>query len=101
MACRQLKKTDNATAYTNRGSTRYEAADYRGAAEDFSKAISLQADYTFAWNNRAAAYLKLEDYKKAAADAGKAISLNPQYAEAYLNRGHAREMLREADGACH
>ncbi|HEY0092322.1 MAG TPA: hypothetical protein VGB43_07545, partial [Flavobacterium sp.] len=43
---------------------------------------------------------KQKDYKGSSDDCSKAIQLNPSYGEAYLNRGIAKEMLRDAPGAC-
>ena len=62
----------------NRGEAKYQAEDYFGAIEDFSKVIELDASiYSvyFAYFGRGQAKSKIEDFLGAIDDYGKAIKL--------------------------
>lgn len=72
------------------GIVRYEQADYRGAIEDFTKAIQLNPDYADAYGYRSDTHLYLEEYQDAIADATKAIRLAPQNPSPYNARCYAR-----------
>jgi len=79
--------------YFNSGKAKYKLKDYRGAIQDYNKAIELNPKYPEAYNNRGFAKVELKDYKAAIQDYTKAIELNPNYADAYNNRGIAKAQL--------
>ena len=87
-------------AYNNRGSAKFEKKDYKGAIEDFSKAIMLNDDYLAAYNNIGSTKIKMKDYKGAIEDFDKLIKRDASYGYAYLNRGIAKEELRMFKEAC-
>ena len=89
-----------ATQYFNQGVEKYEAGNYQGAIDDWSKAIEINPQNANTYNNRGSAKDDLGDYQGAIADYTKAIEINPQYANAYQNRGIARELVNDLEGAC-
>jgi tetratricopeptide (TPR) repeat protein len=81
---------------------KYQNKDYQGALADYSKAISLDPNYTNAYVNRG--FLqndKLNDIQGALADFNKAIALDPNYASyAYAGRGFLKyDKLNDTPGA--
>ncbi|AGY57092.1 tetratricopeptide repeat protein [Gloeobacter kilaueensis] len=76
-------------AYVNRGITRYLMRDLRGAADDFSQAISFKDDYADAYFDRAAIYRDLKEYDLAIADYQRYLQLAPNAPDA----DQARELL--------
>ncbi|MDD9797976.1 MAG: tetratricopeptide repeat protein, partial [Alphaproteobacteria bacterium] len=66
-----------AREYFDSGYEKGRAGDYKGAIEDFNKAIELKPDYTIAYDNRGYANSRLENYLQALADYDKAIKLDP------------------------
>ncbi len=91
----------NVEDYFNKGIEKFDLRDYKGAIEEFTKAIELN-DLKFpeAYFNRGVAKFKLEDYKGAVIDYAKAIENKPDYAKAYYNRGVAKIKLGEKESAC-
>ena len=86
--------------YFTRGLAKYDLEYYKGAVEDFNKAIQLKPDYADAYFNRGFAKNYLRDYKGAIVDLNKAIQLKPDYADAYTYRGAAKFDLKDTIGAC-
>lgn len=80
---------ENSLAYINRGVARHHLGDYRGALEDFSRAIELDPLSAQARNNRGLSRMKAEDIDGAISDFSKAIELDPEAAAVYFNRGIA------------
>tara|TARA_B100000768_G_C10918627_1_gene224671 strand:+ start:204 stop:422 length:219 start_codon:yes stop_codon:yes gene_type:complete len=58
-----------------RGETKYNLKDYKGAIEDYNKAIEINPNYTYAYYNRGFAKYYLKDYNGACQDGRKAKSL--------------------------
>ena len=69
--------SQTAETYYNRGNSKINLQDYRGAIADYSKAIELNPNYNNAYHNRGGAKGNLQDYRGAIADLSKAIELNP------------------------
>jgi tetratricopeptide (TPR) repeat protein len=86
--------------YSNRGMMRHYLRDYKGAVQDYDKALRQNPNNTAAMNNRAAAKMSLNDYQGALEDLNKAIKINPNYADAYDNRGRVKQKLGDLQGAC-
>lgn len=88
-------------AWYNRGLAYFKKAEYAKAADDFSKAVALDANYTEAFTQRARSYNELAsgDLQRysalAIADFSKAISLRPNAAGLYRERGQAYLKVRE------
>jgi tetratricopeptide (TPR) repeat protein len=95
-----ISKNPSATvAYYNLGVARFNAKDFRGAIDDYSRAIELKPDYAEAYNYRGESKLLLQDDQGALADFDRAIVLKPDNAEAYKNRGDTRNRLKDYEGA--
>ncbi len=94
------KNSPDEKSYCNRGYAKHNLGDYRGAIQDYNKAIQLNPDYANAYYNRGIAKARLGDYRGAIQDYNKAIQLNPDDAEAYNNRGGAKFLLGDKNGAC-
>ncbi|QNJ29506.1 tetratricopeptide repeat protein [Synechococcus sp. A15-24] len=59
--------------YFNQGVKKYEAGNYRGAIDDWSKAIEINPQDAIAYNSRGIAKDNLGDYQGAIAGFNKAI----------------------------
>ena len=95
-----LALAQTAEEYFNKGTTKAEKGDYRGAIQDYNKAIELKPNYTKAYNNRGYAKHDLGDQRGALQDFNKAIELNPNDARAYSNRGVIKIKLGQKDSGC-
>ena len=83
--------------------------DYKGAIEDYTKAIELKPDYTLAYYLRGNSRSSLSDYKGAIEDYSKAIQYDENWGDfgdsyfglssAYYNRGNSRKTLSDYKGA--
>lgn len=71
--------------------SKYSQGDYTGAAEDYTRVINMQADYSNAYFNRAICYEKLKKYEEALNDYTQVTLLLPGDAAAYLNRAAVYE----------
>lgn len=92
------KDPDAGLAYNNRGNIRMDQKNFRGAMEDYNKAIELK--YQDAYNNRGILRNKLGDYRKAIEDFDKAVLHNKlDRAKVYYNRGIAKLKLGDFKGA--
>ena len=72
---------------------------YKGAIEDYNKAIELNPNYTEAYKWRGKSKEGLGNYKGAIEDYNKAIELNPNYVEAYQMRSAMKYALDDVKGA--
>jgi tetratricopeptide (TPR) repeat protein len=70
------------------------------AIKDFTKALSIESNYSPAASNLSAVYFKKKEYEKALDYANKAVTMDKNNADAYANRGMAKEMTRDMEGAC-
>jgi tetratricopeptide (TPR) repeat protein len=78
-----------------RGYSLYLSGDYQSAIDEFSQAITQQANLVAAYNDRGLAYANMGKADQAIADFNEAISINNSSAFAYNNRGNA--YLSKAD----
>jgi len=92
-------KPKNANDYFNKGLTKAQANDYKGAVVDFNISIELNPKFTEAYYNRGNAKSRLQDYKGAIDDFNKAILINPTFTQAYYNRGVVKIQLQDYKGA--
>lgn len=92
----QIKKyPECAIAYNNRGIAKGSARDYPGAADDFTRAITLHPTFTAAYQNRGQAWNELGNYQNALSDLDYALTRSPNHALSYYNRGISYEGLGE------
>ena len=94
-----IQSTKTAQDWQRQASTKDDNKDYKGAIEDYNKAIELKPDFAEAYNNQGVSRHNLSDYKGAIEDYNKAIELKPDYADAYYNRGISRDDSRDYNGA--
>lgn len=93
-------KLNSDSAYFNRGVSKFELNDYKGAISDYTKALELNPNNSRAYMNRGVMKTNLKDYDGAIADYTKAIELEPSFALNYVNRAEAKENLWDYDSAC-
>ncbi len=92
------KDPDAGLAYNNRGNIRIEQKDFKGAMEDFNKAIELK--YEDAYNNRGILKNRLGEYRSALEDFNRAVlHVKLDKAKVHYNRGIARLNLSDYKGA--
>ena len=73
--------TKEENSYVNRGNAKYDLQDFRGAIQDYSKAIELDPSYAKAYYNRGDTKYFLNDIDGACLDWSKAGELG--YYDAY------------------
>ena len=81
--------------YYSRGNCKKLLNDYKGALDDFSKAIKYNPNFAEAYFRRADIKTILKDNESAVLDYVKAIELNPELAEAFHD-----DKLRVSEGKC-
>ena len=74
--------------YLERAYQRMEGGYYKGALEDYDRALQIQDKDPEIWLNRGHVKEKLNDLKGAYSDYTKAIELNEKFEKAWLNRGN-------------
>jgi tetratricopeptide (TPR) repeat protein len=74
--------------YLERAFQRMEGGFYKGALEDYDRALEIQPKDPEIWLNRGHVREKLDDLKGAYSDYTKAIELNEKFEKAWLNRGN-------------
>lgn len=77
-----------------------ERFDYKGAIEDFTKAIELDPKDASAYSTRGYCKYKLKEYAGAVEDYNKAIKLYPENGGTYNERGNCKQKLGDKAGAC-
>ena len=64
------------------GNEKFGEKDYKGAIEEYSKAIMLDPKFKEAYRNRGMAKHELQDYQGAIADYSKAIEIDTEFEDA-------------------
>ena len=82
------------------GLEKYELQDFKGAIEDYNRAIEINQNHPWAYNNRGEAKQKLNDFTGAIADFDISIKNYPTHGGVYICRGYARYKLGDNFGAC-
>ena len=75
------------------GMNKYYDEDFKGAIDDFTKAIALDSNFVEAYFSRGYAKNNLKDYKGAIADFSKSILLDPWNVNNYLMRAKIRDVV--------
>jgi tetratricopeptide (TPR) repeat protein len=75
------------------GMDKYYDEDFKGAIDDFTKAIELDSNFVDAYSSRGYAKNNLKDYKGAIADFSKSILLDPGNVNNYLMRAKIRDVV--------
>jgi uncharacterized caspase-like protein/Flp pilus assembly protein TadD len=78
---------------------KYQNKDYKGAFEDYAKAIEINPNDEKIYLNRGLTKAILSDHKGAIEDYNKVITLKPDDVDAYNNRGNSRMSLSDYKGA--
>lgn len=68
------------------GLSKHEQQDYKGAINDYNKAIKTDKEYKEAYYNRGTCELFLNDFNAAIKDFNKTIELDPTFVKAYYSR---------------
>ncbi len=93
-------ETRDAQFYYERGETKYDKGNSKGAISDFTKSIKINPyKDPYAYYYRGYAKLDLKDYKGAISDFTEAIKINPKDGDAYFERGYAKTFLKDYEGA--
>ena len=90
----------NESAYLGRAAVKEALLDYKGANEDYTKALDLNANNGAALFSRGVAKTKLNDFKGAVEDYDKAIAIDATNANAYYNRGVAKQKIGQKESGC-
>ena len=87
-----------AEEYREKGYSKLNKADFKGAIADYNNAIWLGLNDAFSYHNRGVAKNALDDHIGAIADFTKAIELDPS-SSAYYKRGTIKGYLGDHRGA--
>lgn len=88
-------------AYHDKASTKRKLDDFKGAYEDYSKAIQIDPKYCLAYINRANINMKLKQFDSAINDFNMAASIEPSNYLIYNGRGNAKFENGDFQGAIH
>ena len=86
-------------AYWARGVGKFDMNDYKGALEDYDKAINTNYQFPVAYNNRANCYYMMDSVQHAILGYNEAIKVFDKYAMAYYNRGTAKQKIKDYAGS--
>ena len=89
-----------AEEYLNRGVSKANLQNDKGAIADYTKSIELIPTNATTYCIRGVSKTNLQDYRGANADFTKAIELDPNYADAYYNRGAAKLNVGQKNSGC-
>jgi tetratricopeptide (TPR) repeat protein len=89
----------SAIGYSLSGNDKVARKDYRGAIEDFSRAIKVDSGFKQAYENRGVAKFYLQDYHGAIQDYTRAIEMDPDEYSTFGRRGWAKFYLQDYMGA--
>ena len=77
---------------------KYEAGDFKGAIENYTKCIAIEPNLAEAYHNRAMAKTNLKDFQGAILDHDKAISIDSTKADYFYNRARAKYFYNDLMG---
>lgn len=96
---RELRGSDLAPVYYNRGWAYDALGEYQRAVEDYGRAIHIRPDYVRAYVARGYSHVQTNDLDQAIADYSRALEIEPDSFEARFNRGLAHEQKGQLDEA--
>lgn len=96
---RILLEYDLTDVYIDRAELKRDLGDYRGAIQDFSKAIELNPNDAYAYMLRGFTKIKLADQQGAIQDFNKAVELSPSNSIFYTARAASKTLLEDHSGA--
>lgn len=85
--------------YLERALQRFEGGYYRGALEDYTKALEIEQQNEEIWLGRGLTREKLKDYEGAFSDYTKAIDVKEDFFKAWINRGNVLFKLERYNDA--
>jgi protein O-mannosyl-transferase len=85
--------------FWDRGNLRVSLGDFKGALNDFNKAIEINPKISKLYNVRGNVKASLGEMLGAVQDFNKAIEINPNFTEAINTRGSAKYFLGDKEGA--
>jgi tetratricopeptide (TPR) repeat protein len=88
-----------AEEFITTGDIKYKNRDYKGAIEEYTKAISINPKDEELWINRGNCYIKLEQYTEVIRDFSEVLFLNPDLYYAYACRGWAKQKMESYNEA--
>jgi tetratricopeptide (TPR) repeat protein len=94
LASGDLKESDIAYAYEQRGLAYYSTTQYQLAMKDYDRAMAIEPSALAFYNDRAVLSMELGNYDRAMQDLDQAILQWPEYALAIMNRGVLLDRLQ-------
>jgi len=91
--------SDSAIFYNNSGNDKEKYADYIGAIDDYTKAISFNPTWVSPYKNREKAKRIILDYEGAIQDCNEIIALSPSNEEYYNERAIVKLFNKDYKGA--
>ncbi len=89
---------DRYLSFYNRAICKNALADFKGAEEDFTTAITLAPDIASNWGKRARTRTWLRDFDRAKSDFARSLELDPRNSEVWYDVGILRQELGDIDG---
>jgi tetratricopeptide (TPR) repeat protein len=89
-----------ALSYLEKGNAKSDNGDWKGAIEDYNKAVKFNPKNAEGYYRRALMAHNLKDYWIAINDYSNAISLNNAYADAFFGRGLCYFEVGKKDHCC-
>jgi len=86
-------------AWYNRGNTRMDSADYKGAIADYTECLNIDSRFWRAYINRGNARSKVQDYVGSIEDFNAMIQVDSMAVNAYINRAMSRRMLHDYENS--
>jgi tetratricopeptide (TPR) repeat protein len=91
---------NSAIGHMQSGITFYQQKQYKGALEQFDRAVQIDSDMPEIYFHRGNLYCDWEkQYDKAIADYNKAVALKPDYLQVYINRANIYKLQAKYDEA--
>jgi protein O-mannosyl-transferase len=94
-----LKYPRASTGYINLGNDKQDKGDFRGAIQEYDKALTINSNLGLALYNRGTAKYALSDWKGAMQDYQKALGINPKNYDIWSNLAGTKFQLKDYQGA--
>lgn len=85
----------DAENYFVSGQKKFSDGDYKGAVEEYTRAIEADTNYLNGFLQRGFSYVLLGNYELAVKDYTKVIEIHPEHIWAYISRGSAYNKLKK------